>query len=43
MKSQKNKINIEKIKNKLMDWFLTDEGKQIIKESKNLPEEEKKN
>ena len=42
MKSQKNKINIEKIKNKLMDWFLTDEGKQIIKESKNLPEEEKK-
>ncbi len=42
MESKKKKINMEKIKEKLMDIFLTEEGKQIIKDHKELSKEEKK-
>ena len=41
MKSKKRKINIDGFKQKLMDWFLSDEGKEMVEEYKKLPEEEK--
>ena len=41
MKSKKRKINIDGFKQKLMDWFLSDEGKEMVEEYEKLPEEEK--
>ena len=41
MKSKKSKINIDGFKQKLMDWFLSDEGKEMVEDYKKLPEEER--